>query len=51
MVRDAIARNLVSFSKMLRSHDLKDTGLMGRSHLEKIVLTFCPLLTRGRLSK
>ncbi|XP_069902571.1 EF-hand calcium-binding domain-containing protein 6 [Globicephala melas] len=36
---------------MLRSHDLGDTGLIGRNNFKKIMHVFCPFLTAEHLVK
>ncbi|XP_036720560.1 EF-hand calcium-binding domain-containing protein 6 [Balaenoptera musculus] len=51
IVHDSITRNLQVFYNMLRSHDLGDTGLIGRNNFKKIMRVFCPFLTTEHLVK
>nr|XP_010958483.1 EF-hand calcium-binding domain-containing protein 6 [Camelus bactrianus] len=51
IVHDSISKNLQAFYNMLRSHDLGDTGLIGRNKFRKIMRIFCPFLTTEHLVK
>ncbi|XP_072829749.1 EF-hand calcium-binding domain-containing protein 6 isoform X6 [Vicugna pacos] len=51
IVHDSIIKNLQAFYNMLRSHDLGDTGLIGRNKFRKIMRIFCPFLTTEHLVK
>ncbi|XP_061060407.1 EF-hand calcium-binding domain-containing protein 6 [Eubalaena glacialis] len=51
IVHDSITRNLQVFYNMLQSHDLGDTGLIGRNNFKKIMRVFCPFLTTEHLVK
>ncbi|XP_057599313.1 EF-hand calcium-binding domain-containing protein 6 [Hippopotamus amphibius kiboko] len=51
IVRDTLTKNLQAFCNMLRSHDLGDSGLVGRNSFKRVMHVFCPFLTAAHLVK